>query len=204
MTDKRVKELLDVVGDSKIVFGLEAQGHIPTIESMLWSFSGWEQIANKIGWMPDAAHEHYRVYLRHRGVICVQYDNNLTPDDTKTFEDAGWICPKHKDDPEETWFDPENGLYMGHYLAKYAYKHFPSPKDAMFEVEKLFGVNVVGDTSQDGCPIHSFRWFDPNLKVEDEIQMAMGWECAVIMYGAEKTPRETAIKLKELKEKHGK
>ena len=67
----------------KIVFGLEAQGHIPTIEAiikrwndgyimqfpnekpvnMMYSKSVWNEIGDKIGWCPFTAALYYFEYL---------------------------------------------------------------------------------------------------------------------------------------------
>ena len=44
-------ELLEKFGDTEILFGLIAQGHIPTIEKMLEDGKLWEQIAKEIGWV---------------------------------------------------------------------------------------------------------------------------------------------------------
>ena len=55
-----LERLLDV----PIVFGLTAQGHIPTIQSMLAADATWDEIGNKIGWCPKTAREHYDRYLQ--------------------------------------------------------------------------------------------------------------------------------------------
>lgn len=52
--------------------GLEAQGHIPTIEAMLkdWGYSHkyvWEAIGKKIGWCPLTACASYVNYLLRHG-----------------------------------------------------------------------------------------------------------------------------------------
>lgn len=58
-----LEKLLDV----PIVFGLVAQGHIPTIEKMLAGGATWEEIGNKIGWCHKTAKEHYDRYLQKQG-----------------------------------------------------------------------------------------------------------------------------------------
>jgi hypothetical protein len=49
------KELLN----APIVFGLRAQGHIPTVERMLAVGASWDEIGKAIGWTADAAEQHY-------------------------------------------------------------------------------------------------------------------------------------------------
>lgn len=45
--------------NAPVVFGLEAQGHIPTIERMLDEQKTWDEIGKEIGWCPRTAMEHY-------------------------------------------------------------------------------------------------------------------------------------------------
>jgi hypothetical protein len=56
--------------DLKIVFGLEAQGHIPTIEKILDDLGSndyaWEKIGKEIGWCDKTARNHYITYLREK------------------------------------------------------------------------------------------------------------------------------------------
>lgn len=81
-----MKELLteEEIKGLKVVFGLEAQGHIPVIESelqrwndsftkmfpnekdvdMTFSTHVWERIGKKIGWDPFSAALHYFEYLK--------------------------------------------------------------------------------------------------------------------------------------------
>jgi hypothetical protein len=56
----KLEKLLDV----PIVFGLQAQGHIPTIQKMLAAGATWKEIGNKIGWCQNTAKEHYERYLQ--------------------------------------------------------------------------------------------------------------------------------------------
>lgn len=58
----------------KIAWGLEAQGHIPTIEEMLDHGSGWDDIARSIGWEPDTARRHYHAYLQKRAEAIKEMD----------------------------------------------------------------------------------------------------------------------------------
>jgi len=67
----------------KIAFGLEAQGHIPTIERMIKEFNApsdtnpdgedishslylWDKIAKEIGWDAKTAMAYYIRYLRNK------------------------------------------------------------------------------------------------------------------------------------------
>lgn len=60
----------------KVLFGLEAQGHIPLVEERLktwWprfsdknKFKVWEDIAKEIGWIDYAACESYIKYLQRK------------------------------------------------------------------------------------------------------------------------------------------
>jgi hypothetical protein len=45
--------------NAPVVFGLQQQGHIPTIEKMLKEGATWEEIGKEIGWCPETAKEHY-------------------------------------------------------------------------------------------------------------------------------------------------
>jgi len=54
----KLNELFDV----PFKFGLEAQGHIPTIEKMLTEGKSWEEIGETIHWLPKTAEEHYEQY----------------------------------------------------------------------------------------------------------------------------------------------
>lgn len=60
----------------KVVFGLEAQGHLPTIERILnkwndevdmtYSIHVWEEIGREIGWCPFTAALHYFNYMNKK------------------------------------------------------------------------------------------------------------------------------------------
>lgn len=52
--------------NAPVLFGLVAQGHIPTIERMLADGRDWDYIGGAIGWMPETAKEHYERYLERR------------------------------------------------------------------------------------------------------------------------------------------
>ena len=46
-----------------VLFGLKAQGHIPTIESMLKEQKSWEEIGKNINWCTETAKKHYQWHL---------------------------------------------------------------------------------------------------------------------------------------------
>lgn len=52
-------DLIEKFGDTPIVFGLRAQGHLPTIERMLEEGRTWEEIGQEIGWCSKTAERHY-------------------------------------------------------------------------------------------------------------------------------------------------
>lgn len=45
--------------NAPVVFGLQAQGHIATIENMLKEGKSWEEIGSAIGWCYETAEKHY-------------------------------------------------------------------------------------------------------------------------------------------------
>jgi len=76
--------------------------------------------------------------------------------------------------------------YLGA-LARYAYKRFPTIKDALLEFENLTGQDVTAEGCNCCGPPHSFNWRDEN----DEYQFCSGKDCIEIMYGElPKSPRE--------------
>lgn len=58
------QDILDFIL-AKAVFGLKAQGHIPTIQQMLSENKTWDEIGTKIGWLPETAREHYTQILEN-------------------------------------------------------------------------------------------------------------------------------------------
>lgn len=48
---------------ARVVFGLEAQGHITTIEQMLQEDASWNEIGKAIGWHGPTAQRYYQRYL---------------------------------------------------------------------------------------------------------------------------------------------
>ena len=61
MSDNPVRDLAELLKDSglKVVFGLRAQGHLPTIKAMLAGGASWDQIGEAIGWHAPTARKHY-------------------------------------------------------------------------------------------------------------------------------------------------
>jgi hypothetical protein len=51
------------LSDAPFAFGLEAQGHIPTVETMLDGGSDWKSIGKAIGWDGDTAAQYYHRHL---------------------------------------------------------------------------------------------------------------------------------------------
>jgi len=52
-------KFLDNWGNKPMSFGLKAQGHIPTIETMLSHGKSWDEIGEVIGWHPETAKSFY-------------------------------------------------------------------------------------------------------------------------------------------------
>ena len=50
-----------------VVFGLEAQGHIPTIEVALAEGADWKEIGRRINWHGETAKTYYERYLARSG-----------------------------------------------------------------------------------------------------------------------------------------
>lgn len=69
MGDGRFEELPD---DTPVLFGLEQQGHIPTIENMLREGRDWPFIGRAINWEPSTAKAFYERYLERRASQPVQ------------------------------------------------------------------------------------------------------------------------------------
>ena len=71
-------EIENIILNSKVrvVFGLEAQGHIPIVERMLknWhpcpfdqnTFAVWDEIGKEIGWLGYAVCQDYIAYLKRK------------------------------------------------------------------------------------------------------------------------------------------
>jgi hypothetical protein len=72
MTDKEViedmtdEEVLNKFLNVPFLFGLRAQGHIPTVERMLAEGKTWDEIGQAIGWLGYAVEEHWGKELKRR------------------------------------------------------------------------------------------------------------------------------------------
>ena len=66
--EESIKRLASAIDkkNMKIAFGLEAQGHIPTIDKMLDGTNDWDTIAKEIGWVTETAMRCYILYLREQ------------------------------------------------------------------------------------------------------------------------------------------
>lgn len=49
--------------DTPVVFGLEAQGHIPAVEAALAEGADWQEIGRRIGWDGETAKSYYERHL---------------------------------------------------------------------------------------------------------------------------------------------
>jgi hypothetical protein len=65
MTEPYTPEI-EALLNTPVVIGLEAQGHIPTVERMLADGESWEAIGEAIGWHGPTAAEWYRYHLEGR------------------------------------------------------------------------------------------------------------------------------------------
>jgi len=67
-----IQHLVDKMEEKnlKIAFGLEQQGHIPTIERILEECGcneyAWQKIGKEINWCPKTASYYYIKYLRNK------------------------------------------------------------------------------------------------------------------------------------------
>ena len=131
--------------------------------------------------------------------MIVAYERWLCKEDGEKLEAYGWLLGKEgcnpKDFPEfiRGFVDP--GHLFGGVYAHLAIKDFPSPVNAMEEIEYLLKVDVVDDVGHDGdCP-HCFFWEE-----NGERKYASGWDCARVMFeGTPKTPRKCAQELANMK-----
>jgi len=66
-----MNDIEEALGNAKVAFGLENQGHIPTIQKMLSEGKKWDEIGQAIHWCPITAREHYERYLhRSENEVC--------------------------------------------------------------------------------------------------------------------------------------
>lgn len=59
-------DLGKLVGSTPIIFGLEAQGHIPTIEAALSEGADWQEIGRRIGWDGETAKSYYERHIARK------------------------------------------------------------------------------------------------------------------------------------------
>lgn len=55
-----------VLADAPVAFGLEAQGHIQTIETMLADGADWQEIGRSINWDGETAKSYYERHLARK------------------------------------------------------------------------------------------------------------------------------------------
>lgn len=60
--------------DAPIVFGLEAQGHIPAVEAALSEGADWQEIGRRIGWDGETAKTYYERHLARKATTEGQPD----------------------------------------------------------------------------------------------------------------------------------
>lgn len=61
-----MSEWPDEMKNARVVFGLRAQGHIPTVEAMLREGFSWADIGQEIGWDGETAKRFYELDADHR------------------------------------------------------------------------------------------------------------------------------------------
>jgi len=75
-----MNDIEDVLRNAKVVFGLEKQGHIPTISRLLAEGKKWDEIGEVIGWCSITAREHYEQYLHRSDAIqTIWFENEVCP-----------------------------------------------------------------------------------------------------------------------------
>lgn len=57
---------MEDLGNKTVLYGLEAQGHIPTIEGMIRDGRDWPFIGRAINWDGETARVHYTWYLERK------------------------------------------------------------------------------------------------------------------------------------------
>lgn len=56
------------IAGARVVFGLEAQGHIPTIEAILAEEADWKEIGRRTQWDGETARAYYERYRPRNGM----------------------------------------------------------------------------------------------------------------------------------------
>lgn len=64
------QEFVEKILNQRILFGLRAQEHLPTIRRMLADGASWEEIGKEIGWDAVTAREHYGWEVKPRPKPC--------------------------------------------------------------------------------------------------------------------------------------
>jgi hypothetical protein len=72
MDDKEFLDSIEPKPGVRVRFGLEAQGHIPTVERMLDEGCCWPEINRAIGWAGDAAEKNYMRHLRRKHKAAIE------------------------------------------------------------------------------------------------------------------------------------
>ena len=137
----------------KVVFGLAAQGHIPTIERMLAEGKSWQEIGAAIGWCPETAKRHYEWHLnKARG----EHRKMSTQDEREAILYAFSVEAKH----DRTTFE--------RYLRQYP-ELSQELTDLLSEIrlDEAAGTNAADSTVRDwSASWQRFRACKPNHFVE--------------------------------------
>ena len=108
----------------KVLFGLESQGHIKTIEEKLkaWhprlgdenSFQVWRDIAKEIGWIDYAVCQDYISYLKRKSakIEALEQENERLRDALSEYADgSNWKYPYREGNFKSEWWQSlENGF----------------------------------------------------------------------------------------------
>ncbi len=81
---KDLEKILNV----PFLFGLVAQGHIPTIEKMLADGKDWTAIGVAIGWCGNTAKEHYERYQKRNSGFVEEGPNSGVRSQGKKADEA--------------------------------------------------------------------------------------------------------------------
>jgi len=82
-----------VTSDQPVLFGLEAQGHIPTVEAALSEGTDWQQIGRRIGWDGETARQYYERHLA-RSALATPTPNEVPSNQHEFVPDQKypWFC----------------------------------------------------------------------------------------------------------------
>ena len=87
---------------TKVLFGLEQQGHIKTIEEMLDKHRNWDEINKTIGWAGDAANKEYIRLLRK--------ENDKIKKDLKAWQKMLWDLQQANRNLLREWISVEDKM----------------------------------------------------------------------------------------------